>query len=101
MWGPRPKGVMHLLFDIFVLPPLVIAGVVLIATWNLRDAIIAFRIGFFACPICGLFILADRGPEGNWAAVYCGRVRDLLVEGHAPAVCSGLLSASEPTIVSW
>jgi hypothetical protein len=55
---------MHLLFDIFVLPPLVIAGVVLIATWNLCDAVIAFRVAFFACPVCGLFILADRGPEG-------------------------------------
>jgi hypothetical protein len=55
---------MHLLFDIFVLPPAIIAGVVLIATWNLRDAVIAFRVGFFACPICGLFVLADRGPEG-------------------------------------
>ena len=36
--APRPKGVMHLLFDIFVLPPAVIAGVIFIATWNLCDA---------------------------------------------------------------
>jgi hypothetical protein len=55
---------MHLLFDIFVLPPAVIAGVIFIATWNLCDAVIAFRVGFFMCPVCGLFILADRGPEG-------------------------------------
>src|SRR5215467_4766611 len=55
---------MHLLFEIFVLPPLVIAGVVLIATWNLCDAVIAFRMGSFMCPMCGLFVLSDRGPEG-------------------------------------
>jgi len=55
---------MYLLFEIFVLPPLVIAGVVLIATWNLCGAVIAFRVAFFACPICGLFVLSDRGPEG-------------------------------------
>jgi hypothetical protein len=48
----------------FVLPPLVIAGMVLIATWNLGDAVIAFRVAFLACPVCGPFILADRGPEG-------------------------------------
>jgi hypothetical protein len=54
---------MHMLFDIFVLPPLVIAGVVFVAMWNVRDAIIAFRVAFFACPVCGFFILSDRGPE--------------------------------------
>ena len=42
--APRPKGVMHLLFDIFVIPPAVIAGVVFIATWNVRDAVVAFRV---------------------------------------------------------
>jgi hypothetical protein len=47
-----------------VLPPAIIAGVVLIATWNLCDAVIAFRVAFFACPVCGLFILADHGAEG-------------------------------------
>src|SRR5215472_11546863 len=47
---------MHLLFEIFVLPPLVIASVVLIATWNLCDAVIAFRVGSFMSPICGLFV---------------------------------------------
>ena len=42
--APPPKGMMHLLFDIFVIPPAVIAGVVFIATWNVRDAVIAFRV---------------------------------------------------------
>jgi hypothetical protein len=46
--GATAEGVMHLLFDIFVLPPAVIAGVVFIATWNLRDAVIGFRVAFFA-----------------------------------------------------
>ena len=54
--APPPKGVMHLLFDIFVLPPAVIAGVIFIATWNLCDAVIAFRVGFlcarFAVSLC-------------------------------------------------
>jgi hypothetical protein len=55
---------MHLLFDIFVSPPAVIAGAVFIATWNPRDAVIAFRVAFFMCPVCFLFVLNDRGPEG-------------------------------------
>jgi hypothetical protein len=55
---------MHLLFDIFVIPSAVIAGVVFIATWNLRDAIVGFRVVFFVWPVCLIFVGNDQAPTG-------------------------------------
>ena len=52
------------MFQLFLVAPLVIAGVVLVATWNLRDAIVAFRVAFFIWPVCLLFALADQGAAG-------------------------------------
>jgi hypothetical protein len=55
---------MHMLFDIFVLPPLVFAGVVFVATWNIRDAVAAFRVSFFAWPVALIAAGNDQGPAG-------------------------------------
>jgi hypothetical protein len=52
------------MFQLFLVAPLVIAGVVLVATWNLRDAIVAFRVAFFMWPVCLLFALDDQGAAG-------------------------------------
>jgi hypothetical protein len=49
------------MFQLFLVAPLVIARVVLVATWNLRDAIVAFRVAFFMWPVCLLFALDDQG----------------------------------------
>jgi hypothetical protein len=64
-----------MLIDIFILPPLIIAGMVFVATWNLRDAIIGFRVGFFAWPLFLFSLLGDNQSPGNLilliAAIVC------------------------------
>jgi hypothetical protein len=40
--------------DVFVVPPAIIAGVVGVATWNIRSVIISFRVAFFAWPILSI-----------------------------------------------
>jgi hypothetical protein len=52
------------MFQLFLVAPLVIAGVVLVATWNLWDAIVAFRVEFFMWPVCLLFTPDDQGAAG-------------------------------------
>src|SRR5262249_26633582 len=37
--------------------------------------------------------------RGNCAAVCCGRIRNLLVAGHAPAVCSKLHTAESASAI--
>jgi hypothetical protein len=55
---------MEMLFHVFVVPPVIIAGVVGVATWNIRSVIISFRVAFFAWPICIYFRLTERPVTG-------------------------------------
>jgi hypothetical protein len=63
---------MEMLFHVFVVPPAIIAGVVGIATWNIRSVIISFRVAFFACPICIYFWLTERPMTGFLIVVSSG-----------------------------